>query len=118
MIWTELDEQMARFAMNGDARTTDFIAQLRAWRASVEKRLDEVHAAITQLAASFAVESRNEQAQRHPLSKYLFQALRDRLDRAALLKQLHTPRRLDDVAATLGMHRLTVPVPTRRELLG
>jgi serine/threonine protein phosphatase 1 len=117
MMWSELDEQMARFATNGDARTTDFIAQLRAWRASVEMRVDEVHAAIVQLAASFAVESRNEQAQRHPLSKYLFQAFRDRLDRAALLKQLHTPCGLDDLAAILTMPRLIVPVPARRELL-
>lgn len=114
MPWAELDEQLARFGGARDARTTEFVARLRAWRADVERRLDAVLAAIQHTAAGLAPETRNDHARTHPLSRYLFQAFRGRLDRSSLVKQVHTPRGLDDVAAALGMPRLEVPSPAAR----
>lgn len=115
MTWQDLDEQLERFRRVEEPRSRAYVAALRAWRDQLEARLDAVLAAIQREAARLAAEAGPAGpaalAQAHPLSPYLFQSLRGRLDRVALLKQVHTPRGLDTIGAALGLEPL--PPPSR-----
>jgi len=113
MTWQDLDEQLERFGQIEEPRSRAYVEALRAWREQTEARVDDVVAAIqreaTRLEAEAGPAGRSERARAHPLSKYLFQSFRGRLDRAALLKQVHTPQGLDEFAAPLGFERLPPP---------
>ena len=113
MTWQELDEQLERFRQVEEPRSRGYVAALCEWRDQVDARVDGVLSTIQREATRLEVEAglagRADLARVHPLSKYLFQSFRGRLDRVALLKQVHTPRGLDDVGAALGFEPLLPP---------
>jgi serine/threonine protein phosphatase 1 len=116
MAWSEIDEQLARFSDAKEPRTRAYVDALHAWRRSLDERFAAVLVAIQHEAARLAVEAgldgREALARAHSLAKLLFQVFTGRLDLSSLRKQLHTPRRLDDVAVVLGFAPLVLPSPS------
>jgi serine/threonine protein phosphatase 1 len=110
MSWAELDEQLARFDKLDEPRTRAYVEQLRAWRAALSERSTATLDSVLQVAARTTPDA----ARNHPLGPLLFQALRGRLDRAALDKQCQTPRKLAAIGEPLGFAPLEPPSPPSR----
>jgi serine/threonine protein phosphatase 1 len=115
MRWTELDEQLARFASNDEPRTRAYVAALQTWRAALENRRAEVLDGILETTARIAATFEPEQAaaamKAHPLTGFLFQAHRGRLDASAFARQCQTPLRLGEFSRGLGLAPLPPPAP-------
>jgi serine/threonine protein phosphatase 1 len=108
--WAEIEEALGEFARSEDPRTEAYVAELKSWRAAMEKRFSEVLDAAVREAARISP----EEAKSHAASALLFMQLRGRLNLDALRKHVAAPRKLAQLSAAFGLPALDVPSPAAR----
>jgi serine/threonine protein phosphatase 1 len=117
MAWDDLDAELRRFADVKDAAARDYVAALREWRAQLEPHMAATQQAIVREATRLQSVTPASELKRvlsaHAVSGFMFQALRGRLDLATFRKQCRSPRRLNEIAAALGLSPLDVPIRHR-----
>jgi serine/threonine protein phosphatase 1 len=115
MAWPQLDDQLTHYRKIDEPRTSAYMRSLEVWREALDAQLTDLFEAIQREAERLTDEAglsgRAALAKVHPLSRLLFQSFGGRLDAEALRRQVPTPQKLGELAATVGLDPVAPPAP-------